>query len=368
MLYINGVKKGASEKELSEAIRNAFLKATDNLSWLSQGDLVLLKPALNSSDPYPATTHPLSVQVTAEILKERGAKVIAGDQSGIEHVVQTQNGILKGSSRDCLIKSGLIKAIQNSGIKFTAFEEEDWNKGFYHFQPAQKSSWKNGFFIARCIQKADHIINLPRISCHGITGTTLGFKNMIGVLRQDSRLELHKKAPFYFVADRSIKGGNLNAQDENHSNSFFKKITEISLALQKKLRAVLFVATKAQTTFGPDKFLLSMGKRRYFKSYTAEPETGLVLASSNPLACEVAALALLTILYSKTPLYHRMLQKILVLINGKIKELGKESIWQDPFLRHAIELGLGSSAFETKYQKVPDKLQNELSKLMQKVS
>jgi uncharacterized protein (DUF362 family) len=37
---------------LKDSITNIFLKSTDDLDWLSSGDTVLLKPALNSDDPY----------------------------------------------------------------------------------------------------------------------------------------------------------------------------------------------------------------------------------------------------------------------------------------------------------------------------
>ena len=64
-VYINGLENASNSALISSAIRNIILKATDNLSWLSSGETVLLKPALNSADPYPSTTHPLAVSVTA---------------------------------------------------------------------------------------------------------------------------------------------------------------------------------------------------------------------------------------------------------------------------------------------------------------
>jgi uncharacterized protein (DUF362 family) len=86
-VYVKGLPLTPDSGVISSAIRNVILKATDNLSWLSAEETVLLKPALNSPDPYPATTHPLAISVTAELLAERGAKVVIGDQSGIEHVL-----------------------------------------------------------------------------------------------------------------------------------------------------------------------------------------------------------------------------------------------------------------------------------------
>ena len=49
--------------------------------------------------------------------------------------------------------------------------------------------------------------------------------------------------------------------------------------LRQKLRMVLTVATKVQTTFGPD------------RGFVAEPEPGLVFASESLLAHDMVALA-----------------------------------------------------------------------------
>ncbi len=73
-LYVNGVEPDISKDALAKDIEDLFLKSTNNLDWLSSGDLVLLKPALNSPHPYPSTTHPLAIKVISKILKEKRGK------------------------------------------------------------------------------------------------------------------------------------------------------------------------------------------------------------------------------------------------------------------------------------------------------
>ena len=60
----------------------------------------------------------------------------------------------------------------------------------------------------------------------------------------------------------------------------FEKIVEINdtITLRQKLRLVLTVATKVQTTFGPD------------QGFAAEPDPGLVFASESLLAHDMTAL------------------------------------------------------------------------------
>ena len=79
----------------------------------------------------------------------------------------------------------------------------------------------------------------------------------MGWLRDDSRLELHRDA-----------------------KSFLQKIVEINDAtvLRQKLRMVLTVATKVQTTLGPD------------RGFIVEPEPGLVFGSESLLAHDMVAL------------------------------------------------------------------------------
>ena len=81
-----GVPQGASEAAIKMAVRQAA-EAVSNFSWLSGGDSVFIKPALNSGKPYPSTTSPQAIAAVIGLLKEKGARrVIVGDMSGIEHV------------------------------------------------------------------------------------------------------------------------------------------------------------------------------------------------------------------------------------------------------------------------------------------
>ena len=99
---------------MKSAVRAAAEAATD-FSWLSKGDAVFIKPALNSGNPYPATTSPVALEGMVELLKEKGAgRVIVGDMSGIEYVKLSPGG-LSGSSRRLMEASGIAGAVQTAG-------------------------------------------------------------------------------------------------------------------------------------------------------------------------------------------------------------------------------------------------------------
>jgi uncharacterized protein (DUF362 family) len=331
-VFVSGVKKGISDESLISTIKKVLLDSTNNLAFLKPGETVLLKPALNSGDPFPATTHPLAIRAVAEILEERGAKVVVGDQSGMEHVLHCEKGVVRGSSKKNYYSSGMSEA----GREFVAFEEGDWEKDFLHFQSEKASSWPNGFYISRWVEKVDHIINLPRVSAHSLSGVTLGFKNFVGFLREDSRMEFHADGPLYglFVA---LAGKKIKTDYQN-SEKFIEKISEISLAVKDKLRATLFVATKAQTTLGPDR--KNAGP---FKAYVAEPDTGLVFASDNQVAVELFAISFLMHLYkNNTPRLVKVIEDNLLFFTKRYRRFHKGKACENDFIQSAIALGLGS--------------------------
>jgi uncharacterized protein (DUF362 family) len=142
-VFVNGVAAGTGGRPLESCIEDVLLKATDNFSRFRTGDIVLLKPVLNSGDPYPSTTHPLALEVTARVLAEHGVKVVIGDQSGMEHVVHGPEGIVRGNTYENYLHSGMA---HGNSTRFVRFEDEGWEDGFIHYSSPKTASWKNGFF------------------------------------------------------------------------------------------------------------------------------------------------------------------------------------------------------------------------------
>ncbi len=352
-VHIIGAERGSSDQEIISKIQQAALLVSDDLAWLKSGQTVLLKPAVNSADPFPATTHPLSVLAMANLLSSRGAQVIVGDQSGVEHVVQGANGYISGDSGKCFYEAGgkLIKKIE-----FTAFEKRGWDS-YYNFQSAKTVSWSNGFFVTDLIKEVDHIVSLPRLSTHTQAGVSLGFKNLVGLLRLDSRVEFHADGPFSQFINLFAKRSKIKKYPKQ--DKFFAKMTEISAAVEDKLRLTLFTGTKAQVNLGPDKYLLT----KALSAKVVEPKVGLILAGNNQVATEASALAFLTFLYQHSPVSARLVEKVLLFFNGQAKELGRQNVWENPFIKQAIKIGLGEKGVELVYHEVPIELQKILNEL-----
>jgi len=356
-VYVNGVDPDSMDNSISSCVEDVLLKSTNDLEWLSSGDIVLLKPALNSGNPYPSTTHPLSIHVVSKILTQNGAKVVVGDQSGIRNVLHHKEGIIHGSSKGNYIKSGIGTT---NDEQFIGFEEEGWDEGFFHYSSDKTFSWPNGFFITNWIQKADHIINLPRLSTHTQAGATLGFKNMIGLIRDDSRMEYHANGPYNFFIKTAAHGSTLKSVDDK-SGKFFEKIVGISDAIREKLRLTLFVATKAQATFGPNKYALELGKSGIAKAYIIELNPGLVFGSADPVAAESFGLALLKDTVKSVPFLPKLFQRLLLFSNRNALELENISVQNHPYIRHAMDIGLGKLPDQITYTNVPNEIQTRLN-------
>jgi uncharacterized protein (DUF362 family) len=233
-------------------------KATD-FSWLKPGDTVLVKLALNSGNPYPATTDPWALDCILKVLKAKGAsKILVGDQSGVRNVYWTQAGKQRGSSREFAQSAGLLKVIEAHGATPVFFEERGYDA--YIATTPKGGHWKTPIYVTSLLNEVDHIVNMPRVGSHGLADFTSGLKNAVGYLREDSRRILHTGgADFY---------------------AMFEEINEVP-ELKPKIRLTVSSARKVMSLIGPD------------AGYVVEPNSAPVFASTNLLAHDLYAYAFL---------------------------------------------------------------------------
>ena len=128
------LKRDPTETDMKSALR-ASATAVSDFAWLSRGDSVFIKTALNSSYPYPSTTNPVAVAAMIELLKDKGAgSVIVGDMSGIEHVKLSAEGTV-GRSRALMEKSGRLPLYEMPVVRSIALKRRDG-------APFTKTAWK----------------------------------------------------------------------------------------------------------------------------------------------------------------------------------------------------------------------------------
>jgi uncharacterized protein (DUF362 family) len=177
------------------ALRRA-IQLVDGLSFLKPGDSVLLKLALNSPNPFPATTSPFVVQELVALLKEHGAgDVLVGDKSP-----DWQDTL------NCLKETGIYDAAVSAGARIVVFEDED----MIAVQPEKATRWPGGFSMPKIFQDVDHIIVLPTLRTHQLAGFTMGLKIFVGALPQNDRYAMHRSLYFLeSIAEISLGAGNV---------------------------------------------------------------------------------------------------------------------------------------------------------------
>lgn len=347
-----GVGREPSGEAMRSAVRAAVEAATD-FSWLSKGDAVFIKPAANSGNPYPATTHPGAMAAMVELLREKGAgRVIVGDMAGIEHVKLSPDGVA-GSTRHLMEASGMAGAVQAAGAELHFFEEAGWD-AFHEEIPAAGSHWLRGLMMPDVLNQVDHIVLMPRCSRHAIAGCTLGLKAAVGYWRTDTRLEYHQ-----------------------YASTLHEKTAEANTVgvLLEKQRLVLTAADKILATFGPD------------DGHVAQPETGLIVASESVVAHDMVSLAWLAenrrglsllqrdLIRDRSRLFARFANRYIVdklgglgtalTSEGLTTKDGLDTIWADRMLNRAYEVlgGQPAVSLEAANGLVTDDLRERLGKM-----
>jgi hypothetical protein len=196
-----------------------------------------------------------------------------------------------------------------------------------------------------------------------MAGASLGFKNMVGMLREEGRMEFHANGPMNGFIVRSAKGSTLTSHDDK-SGRFFEKIVEISDAVRDKLRLTLFLATEIQATFGPDRYGIPLGRTGLGRAYVVRPEPGLVFCSADQIAVEAAALAVLQDAKRCLPPGQRWLERIALFNNPSVQAAERMNVSDHPYIRHGLEIKLGTMPRELVFEDVPLEVRKRLSGLL----
>jgi uncharacterized protein (DUF362 family) len=159
-----------------EAVRRAVALA-GGMAFIQPGETVVLKPAVNSAQRYPATTDPETVWVIAELVKEAGGAPFVADRT-----------MFLRSTETAFRETGILDAAEQAGIPCRALEDDD----SVAIQHPLAEHWRgNAIRIYEPVAAADHIINLCTPRTHFAGDFTMSLKNNVGVVNGVSRLPMH---------------------------------------------------------------------------------------------------------------------------------------------------------------------------------
>jgi uncharacterized protein (DUF362 family) len=245
------------------------------------GKTVVVKANFNSADPFPASTHPGTLDaIIRGIVAQKPSRVTLAERSGM------------GNTRRVLEKCGVLKMGSELGFAVRVLDELDSDGWAEVRKPG--FHWRNGFRIPRLLRDADHVVATCCLKTHRFGGHfTLSLKNSVGL-----------------VAKRVPDVPHDFMQDLHASPHQRLMIAEINTAYQTDI--VIMDASAGFSHGGPERGTLI--------------KPGIMLASQDRVALDAAGVALLRA-YGTTP----------EVMNGAI--FGLEQIARAA----ELEVGIGSA-------------------------
>jgi len=166
------------QHKVDKAIRNALrLIKFDPLNRTK----VLIKPNVvmlsqEKGKQNAITTHPSLIEAVCKFLKENECRIYIGESSFM--------------NTECALKqTGIAKIAKKYKAKLLIFEQEK----FVNIKDKHAKILKK-FPVARILKEVDYIIDMPKMKTHTLTHASLGIKNLYGLIPGGLKQRLHNKA------------------------------------------------------------------------------------------------------------------------------------------------------------------------------
>lgn len=238
--YGAGNVRGAVE----EAVRLAELED----EFRGAGTALLKPNLLSARRPEEAvTTHPAIVEAVGELAREAGCGLIVGDSPPFAGANPSRYASL-------LRATGMTACAERLGARIARFEEDP-----VEVRNPSGRCYKS-FEIGRAVNSADVLVNIPKLKTHGLTVFTGAVKNLFGCVPGISKGLFHVQA----AEDRQV---------------FAQMLVDLLEVLRPRVN--IMDAVTAMEGEGPN-----AGRPR---------QVGAVLASSDPVALDAAACAIVGI-------------------------------------------------------------------------
>ncbi|CAN5177041.1 DUF362 domain-containing protein [soil metagenome] len=316
-----GIARGSS---MHDAVKKA-VELAGGMGFIKEGQTVLIKPNVTGALKSPTTTEPEVLYAVIKLVAAQGPKrIIISDRSFSAQFVETTPTTI-----DVMKSVGHVDAVNQAISDFKApviavgLEDAKgelirlgvpektplWRK----IKPEGAKHWPNGFELAELLFRVDHIINVPVIKTHFQAWFTMSMKAFVGMSHHRTRMEFHQT----WVGEGSLfdqkrsssrrRGVKRDFAAEGAALSpFVNRIAELNLGVTPAMN--ILDGSKCFVFGGP-----SSGD-------TSEPK--VIVASRDRIAADATGVALLKSI-------------------GTEDRLQKTSVWDTPFLKHGIKIGLG---------------------------
>jgi uncharacterized protein (DUF362 family) len=316
-----GIARGSS---MEDAVRRA-VKLSGGLGFINEGQTVLIKPNVTGALKNPTTTNPEVLYAVIKLVAERGPKrIIVADRSFspqfIESTPKTIDVMKRVGHLDAVnqalsdVKAPVVAVgLEDAGPEFERLGKPKDTPHWRRIQPQQATHWPKGFEMAELLFAVDHVINVPVIKTHFQAWFTMSMKAFVGMSHHRSRMEFHRTWKGEGgLSDQKASGRRRRGvkkdpeQEVAQIAPFVNRIAELNLGITPALN--ILDGTKSFVFGGP-----SSGD-------TAEPK--VIVASRDRIAADATGVAILKSV-------------------GTEDRLQERSVWDNPFIKHGIKIGLG---------------------------
>jgi uncharacterized protein (DUF362 family) len=343
-----GIGRGSN---MEEAVKRA-VKLAGGLDFIKAEQTVLIKPNVTGALKSPTTTNPEVLYAVIKLVAERGPKrIIVADRSFSPQFVTTTPKTIdvmkavghieavdqaKSDVKAPVVAVGLEDAYGELQLLGRPEEAPLWRR----IKPANATHWPNGFVLAELLFAVDHVINVPVIKTHFQAWFTMSMKAFVGMSHHKTRMEFHRT----YVGDGVSLGDQKRTstrrrgvkkdieQEAKEVAPFVNRLAELNLGLKPAMN--IMDGSKCFVFGGPS------------NGDTAEPK--VVVASTDRIAADATGVAVLK-------------------AQGTEDRLQKRSVWETPFLKHGIKVGLGIdsvSKLNLKAEGVPDADLDTIKKML----
>lgn len=183
------IKKCQSADSLKSVINDAIQDLGGISKFIKFGDRVLIKPNVNTADPFPASSDPAFVRAVVGLVLSAGAtEVIVGDSSTFYQ-----------NTRKNLAKLNLFELEKmDSKVKVVSFDEGEWKK------VKIPGKYLKCVSVPVILDQVDKLIFLPCLKTHFITKFTGALKLGVAFMMPKERLMLHTKNTEEKVAELNL--------------------------------------------------------------------------------------------------------------------------------------------------------------------
>lgn len=140
----------------------------------------LLKPNFNSADPFPASTHPETLEAVVKLLREAGCDDLAVGEMG---------GLLSLPARGNFERWGMDDFQERTGVDVLRFDEEPWARARV---PGAIRWGGRVHCVERLLRRGQRVVSLPTMKSHGGGPRfSLSLKNGYGFVHPRDRVRAH---------------------------------------------------------------------------------------------------------------------------------------------------------------------------------